>query len=258
MKQSTKIFEKKFIRLRNAIERKGIALIKRALKQQYKQFLERAKQTDFRQWPQLPETISEAPIKQFFEQYYQMSAKLAVISRNNLVNMKAEEEDAIYESIFANKLKSLVAESGQKISTITNTSKDRILKVIQNVLSEGETEGYGIDKMTSQLYREVGKELRGNGFARARAIAQTEIISASNQASQMAVESTGLKYKKYWSTSGLPGIRPSHLDAEQYSAENNGIEPNAVFPNGLLYPGDPAGPPEEVINCRCTILHEVY
>ena len=74
-----------FIRARNAIERKGISLAKQALTIQYKSFLEKAKQTDFRQWPQLAENISEEPVKRMFEVYYPMSAKLAVMVRNNIV-----------------------------------------------------------------------------------------------------------------------------------------------------------------------------
>jgi hypothetical protein len=257
MKQSTKQFEKKFIRSRNAIERKGLSLIKRALSVQYKSFLDRAKQTDFRQWPQLVDNISEEPIKRFFDMFYPMSGRLAVMVRKNMVSGKASEEDAIYEAIFQNRMLSLAASSGQKISTITSTSKDKILGIIQDLITEGELQGWGVDRITSELYRNVGKNLRGNGYARAKAIAQTEMISASNRAAEMAAESTGYQYKKFWSTSGLPGIRPTHIDAENYSNEVNGLMPNQVFPNGLLYPGDPSGPPEEVINCRCVVLHEI-
>lgn len=42
-------------------------------------------------------------------------------------------------------------------------------------------------------------------------------------------------------------IRESH--AEMHGTRALIGEP---FGNGLLYPGDPNGPPEEVINCRCT------
>ena len=257
MKQNTKQFELKFIQTRNAIERKTIVLARKALSEQYKSFLDRAKQTDFRQWPQLVDTISEEPIKQFFQRMLPMNARLAVMVRNNMIKNKATEEDLIYESIFQNKLAALLAESGTKITTITATSRSKILDIIRQVIDEGETEGIGIPEMTSRLYKQVGANLRGNGYARAKAIAQTEVISASNQASEMAARSTGYEYRKFWSTSGLPNIRLTHIDAEQYSDSVGGLKPEQRFPNGLLYPGDPAGSAEEIINCRCTILHEI-
>jgi len=261
MKQQSKQFEKKFIRARNAIERKGISLAKQALTIQYKSFLEKAKQTDFRQWPQLAENISEEPVKRMFEVYYPMSAKLAVMVRNNMIKGKASEEDAIYESVFQNKLSQLVALSGEKITTITSTSKSKILDIIRQVLDEGDTNGWGIDKITSELYHSVGVNLRGNGYARARAIAQTEIVSASNQAAEMAAQSTGYNYKKFWSNSGLPNIRDSHIYAQQWSDSVGGILPNQTFDMGdgtfMKYPGDPDGGASNVINCRCTIIHEI-
>ena len=258
MKNDTKKFELKLIRTRNTLERKAIALTKRALKVQYTSFLEKTKSTDFRQWVQLADTISEEPIKKLFDTIYPMTAKIAVMTRNNMLKGKASEEDVIYESIFQNKLAQLVStQAGVKISTITNTSKESILKIIRGVLDEADTEGWGIDKITSKLYSEVGANLRGNGYARARAIAQTEMISASNQAAEMAAQSTGYEYRKFWSTSGLKGIRDTHIEAEQYSDEKNGLRPDETFPNGLLYPGDPSGAPEEVINCRCSLLHEI-
>ncbi len=258
MKQKTKQFEKKLIRTRNTLERKAIRLIKRALTIQYKSFLEKTKQTDFRQWDRLVDEISEAPIQRFFELVYPMTAKIAVMTRKNMIQGKASEEDAIYESIFQNKLTQLVSlQSGTKITTITSTSRNKILGIIRDVLNESDTEGWGIDKITSEFYKKVGRNLRGNGYARARAIAQTEIISASNQAAEMAAQSTGYEYRKFWSTSGLKDIRLTHIEAEEHSDQMNGLRPDQTFPNGLLYPGDPSGPPEEVINCRCSLLHEI-
>jgi len=257
MKQSTKKFEKQFIRSRNVIERKGIALAKYALKSQYNAFLEKARQVDFRQWPQIIDsTITEQPIKHFFELFYPMSSKLAVMVRKNMLNEKADD-DVIYESIFQRKLAGLIASSDIKIASITKTTQEKLRNIVNEILSETDLNGWGIDKATSELYKVVGKNLRGNGYARARAIAQTEMISASNQASEFAAKSTGYDYKKFWSTSGLPNIRDSHIDAERYSINKNGLTENETFPNGLLYPGDPNGPLKEIINCRCTILHEI-
>lgn len=259
MKKQTKLFEKQFIKARNAIERKGVSMAKKAIASQYAAFLERAKTTDFRQWLDIIDSsVNDRPINQFFEQYYPMSAKLAVMVRKNMLKGKASEEDKIMENAFSFKLTKIVRdEAGSKIRSITNTTKERIESVVRGILYEADTEGWGVPEITSNLYRELKNNLVGNGYARARAIAQTEIISASNQASQFAADSTGYEYRKFWSTSGLPNIRATHLEAEQFSETRDGLRPDETFPNGLLYPGDPSGPAEEVINCRCTIMHEI-
>jgi hypothetical protein len=59
--------------------------------------------------------------------------------------------------------------------------------------------------------------------------------------------------KKAWLTSGLPGIRQSHLDYEALGD----VEMEYDFAPGLQYPGDPEGEPEEIINCRCTVIYNV-
>lgn len=260
MKQSTKQFERQFIRKRDAIERKGISMAKAALTAQYNAFLERAKTTDFRQWKEIVESsVTEQPIQQFMNRYYPMSSTLAVMVRKNMLKGKAEtEEDKIYNSVFQTKLTQYLNDTKKEaIRKITNTTQEALRKVINDVLDQADTEGWGIDKITSNLYKQAKQNLIGNGYARSRAIAQTEVISASNKASEFAAQSTGYEYLKFWSTSGLPNIRPTHIEAEQYSNQRDGLKPNETFPNGLLYPGDPNGSAEEIINCRCTIMHEI-
>jgi hypothetical protein len=227
-----------------------------SLSAQYNDFLDRIKTLPVEMWDNAANAISEQPIKHFFNQFYPMSATLAQMTRKQMLQKKDAEDD-LYLSVFERQMQYLASQSGEKITTITATSKERILAVIREVISEGNENGYGIDKLRDNLFSEVGKNLRGNGRARAKAIAQTEMISASNQASTYAAESTGLEYRKFWSTSHLQGIRPTHIMAEQDSIQRGGLKPNELFANGLKYPGDPSGPAEEVINCRCCILHEI-
>ena len=175
-----------------------------------------------------------------------------------MLKQKASDEDKIMNSAFQLKLTNIVRnQSGEKITSITNTTKERLVSIMRELLDEADTEGWGVDKITSNLYKRTKQNLIGNGYARARAIAQTEIISASNQASEFAAQSTGYEYRKFWSTSGLTNIRPTHIEAEQFSNQKDGLKPDETFPNGLLYPGDPSGDASETINCRCTILHEI-
>jgi len=42
-------------------------------------------------------------------------------------------------------------------------------------------------------------------------------------------------------------VRPTHAEC----GEQGPVEMGGVFANGLRFPGDPNGGPEEVCNCRC-------
>lgn len=132
--------------------------------------------------------------------------------------------------------------TAKKVTRITSNTREILRGTIQN----GINEGLGIDK--------IARELRDMVSTRARTIAQTEVIGASNQAAFAGAESAGIRYKKFWSTSGLQNIRASHIQAEADSYATDGIDPHAKFSNGLMHPGDPEGPAEEVVNCRCSLI----
>ena len=260
MKSITKKFERTFIRSRNAIERKGIRMIQAAIVEQYKEFIEKAMRSFPSSWSDIQ--ISEKPVQQFFERFYPMSAPLGQMTRKHLIaqaGQKKSVEDDLYLSVFEREMQRLVGTSdyAARIKSITDTTKDRINTVLQQVLTEAELNGYGIETIRGVLSHELRNSFTGNVRARAKAIAQTEMISASNQASTFAADSTGLEYRKFWSTSHLQGIRLSHIQAEQDSIARGGLRKDQPFINGLMYPGDPSGPAEEVINCRCTVLHEI-
>lgn len=258
MKQQTRQFEAKYIRARNQIERKGLRLITQALRTQYKWFLDLAMQSSTSYWLEYASRISKQPIQQFFEQFYPMSAHLGIMTYQNMTKKKSIESDVLM-SAYQMRMRKLLEESeyGARIVTITGTTQERITSVVESVLSEAELNGYGIDKIKTTLKDAIGANFRGNAMARAKAIAQTEMISSSNQASTYAADSTGMEYRKYWSTSHLQGIRPSHIIAEQDSIQRGGLRKDELFANGLRFPGDPSAPADEVINCRCSVLHEI-
>lgn len=85
--------------------------------------------------------------------------------------------------------------------------------------------------------------------------ARTMTTSAENGGrieSYRNAESLGIKTHKTW-ISALDGrTRHSHrqLDGETIS------DVDGVFSNGCRYPGDPDGIPEEVYNCRCTLISQ--
>lgn len=82
-------------------------------------------------------------------------------------------------------------------------------------------------------------------------IARTETTGAYNFGALEGLAAARVE-RKYWITVGDDAVRESHLGAE---AEGP-IPLDARFSNGLLFPGDPAGPVGEIANCRCVLEGE--
>lgn len=86
----------------------------------------------------------------------------------------------------------------------------------------------------------------------ARRNARTSITSCENQGRMYAMleaEKRGVKMKKQWMATHDGRTRDSHLNIDGET-----VELNEAFTNGLMEPGDPDGEPEEVYNCRCTMI----
>lgn len=241
MKRELKILERRVINTRNRLEKKGQRMAYRALMAQVPKDILTV-DTAINQM----ESISDEPIKQFFKRFYAMTGReIGMIYFDFL-----KKKDDFLESVFYEEMERFaINEAGERIVMITGTTRNLLIDATKNAIQRGTTEGYGIEKIKRLILQECKNAIKPS---RARAIAQTEVISASNQASFRAAEKTGLTFKKYWSTSGLANIRDTHLQAEFDSV--NGLTMNERFSNGLMYPGEPGAAPEEVINCRCTLL----
>ena len=130
------------------------------------------------------------------------------------------------------------------IKDINTTIKDQLLGNLNPILKEGLEQGQAYDTIAGKL-ADAARGVLNNARSRAKTIARTEINGAMNQARHDTMIESGIK-KHMWTTSLDNDVRYSHLQCE---AKVRVIgEP---FPNGLEYPHDPAGSPEEVINCRC-------
>ena len=79
-----------------------------------------------------------------------------------------------------------------------------------------------------------------------------EVIGATNAGTFMTFAESGVVEGKEWLSSRDANVRPSHQTADGQRVGLN--ETFDVGGTALMYPGDPAGPPGEVINCRCTVL----
>lgn len=117
-------------------------------------------------------------------------------------------------------------------NTLYNQVKDSLFKGIK--------QGESISKLQNRV-----KETFNTTTNRAKVIARTETASLMNGTTNKIYEEEGVKRREWIAE---PDARDSHASV---NGEIRAL--SEVFSNGLMYPGDPSGPPEEVINCRCTI-----
>lgn len=133
---------------------------------------------------------------------------------------------------------------------------DEVYRQVIKVL--GETTAAG--GTTEDLVRNVRHVLDATGTenwpARARTVAVTEVHRAWNfgalAASQRAQQIEGRVMLKTWSAREDSKTRPAHARADGQTVPVN--QPFLVDFVPLMAPGDPSGPPDLVINCRCKPL----
>jgi hypothetical protein len=104
-------------------------------------------------------------------------------------------------------------------------------------------------------FAQVAKQLENQtriGFNNAVRIARTEghrIQCASTMDAMESAKDKGCDVVKQWDSALDARTRESHV-----AVDGEIREVDKPFSNGLMYPGDPSGRPEEVINCRCALL----
>ena len=150
------------------------------------------------------------------------------------------------------------------VSSYLNTAGNRLVRVPDEIygyivaeVERGIREGDGIDEVTANLnalLTATGSERWPN---RARVVARTETMGAVNagvfRAAQLDAEQRGDPAPfKMWLATEDSRTRPTHRAADKQRTLLS--EPFIVGGARLMFPGDPTGPADEVIQCRCTML----
>lgn len=104
---------------------------------------------------------------------------------------------------------------------------------------------------TEQLAERTRRKFAGIDKQRATVIAKTETTVAYETARDMAFRAAGVQWKQ-WLASGLGNSRLTHLGANEQIVAVGEKFVVGGFP--LAYPGDPDGPPKEIINCNCVTI----
>lgn len=122
---------------------------------------------------------------------------------------------------------------------MNETTFKKLQKEFQESLAEGEGRRQLV-KRVEDTYDNISKH-------RAETIARTEVHGVATNANFKGYKQAGIK-SKIWVAVLDMKTRESHqmMDGEKKPMD-------MPFSNGLMYPGDPSGPPAEVINCRCVM-----
>lgn len=130
---------------------------------------------------------------------------------------------------------------------------------VANAIAEGWAEGKSVPQTAALIRQSV------NGLSKSRAemLARTDLIGLSNGSGQIAVQQLNEASEKSgkgqviktktWLTAGDGRVRPTHEEANEQTVPID--QPYFVGGFRLNYPGDPSGPSDEVVRCRCT---EIY
>lgn len=133
----------------------------------------------------------------------------------------------------------LLAARKVSIKSAVATLDGRIREEIAEGVSAGES--------TDDLADRIRGFMRAESVGMAKTVARTEGIGPFSAARYEAMQEVGIE-KHEWLSARDTNVRDSH----QIDGEIRTIgEP---FSNGMLYPCDPAAPPEESINDRCVAL----
>lgn len=190
-------------------------------------------------------TVREVPMREAFEDIYgKVGAYYAVRIfegfKSAVPVMQAKEQHA---DRFLRFMREWIQVAGaERITQITSNTRDQLRQILQ----KGIQEGLSIDDIAKQITE--GSKIAGR--TRARVIARTEVISASNKGSIQGARATNLDLNKEWIATQDGRTRLEHASADGQVVGMD--KPFNVGGEELDYPGDPSGTPGNVIQCRCT------
>lgn len=141
----------------------------------------------------------------------------------------------------------IAARANQLAGQVTSST----YAAIQSALADGVANGASIDDLATAVQDVFDVASR----SRAKTIARTEVISASNGSASLAAAQLppDVVAGAEWISTADDRTRDDHVDADGQVVPVG--TPFTVGGEQLAYPGDPSGSADNVINCRCTVAH---
>ena len=137
---------------------------------------------------------------------------------------------------------------------------DEVFGAVAQIIDSATTNGASIPDVQARVEKLFDATDTEKWKNRARTVARTEVVGAYNgglyDAFSMIVDADPeTVYVKRWLATEDKRTRPDHVEADGQVVPWG--QPFTVGGFAMQYPHDPDGPPQEVINCRCTLLLEV-
>ena len=193
---------------------------------------------------------------------------------NEFGQVESQYQDALYEEgmevaqVGANRTIAHLQQAGQSVSYMdvsdrvegfirqgtfeaSQQTMERMKGDVLETLSGAINEGKGIDEATEML-RDQFDNMQDYELER---IARTEIHSYANESKFVVEQELGVEFHQ-WLTNITEATRGQRASDWADHIEMNGqiVRVGDEFSNGLTYPGDKSGSPEEYINCLCDLV----
>ena len=118
---------------------------------------------------------------------------------------------------------------------------------LQSTITQAAVSGASVDDMARDVRRVMSMNVRDS--IRVARTAMTGAENAGRVNAYQRAQSMGIELEQTWLATPDGRTRPSHRELDGES-----VPVSSRFSNGCRFPGDPSGPAEEVMNCRCTLI----
>lgn len=121
---------------------------------------------------------------------------------------------------------------------------------INNALIQGILQGESVLHLAKRM-----REITNQNYGASLRTARTSLggaVSAGTLDSMKKAKEMNIRLRKKWLSTLDNRTRNTHAHLD-----NETVDVDAPFSNGLMYPCDPNGRPSEVYNCRCTMISDI-
>jgi hypothetical protein len=210
--------------------------------------------------------INNEPMDKYYNNMYVVTG--VEFARDNSPIVKNLEDDL--DKIYQQEMEAYYNNVGlSRLTEVNTTTVDVMQKQLRSLIKTMESEGLGVEEIARTISKRFEKEYGATSRWRAKRIAQTEVLTASNKGTLVSVESLGVPYKKQWLTGGRSKTERHTLLPSWSETNNTGLHGQMVDQgkdfvfsnvNGKIVTGQYPGvtdSSEDNINCKCVVVTKI-